>query len=306
MTRVVLAASQKAAEVAVIDFTTPAKPTVTPVQPKLQGTGYTVALAGSLGVIGSYAGAVIKMQTINVTNPAAPVLNVPIPIRVSGVSAIAIESTHSHVAIGELSGGQVTLFDIESGTPAITVQTPISPITSVAFYGSKLVAVAGHESKVGLIDFSVTPAQISYISPNMGTNLTVGCDAGLIAVGDQASSTVKLYGASDIDNAKATISNGLPGTLSLGLSGESALCGAISGGQAATVDFANDRAVTFPAQMGGGAVVRREGFEGVCASAASPDVALFQLATSPPGPYGPVVQALTPSIQSIGLGSFSA
>jgi hypothetical protein len=220
------------------------------------------------------------------------------------VGAIAIDSTHSHVAVGELSGGEVTLFDIESGTPAITVKTTISPITSVAFYGPARVAVSGHESQVWLIDFSVAPAQISHIDPNMGTNLTVACDVGLIAVGNHESSTVKLYEASNVNNAKATASNKLPGTLSLGLSGEHTLCGAISGEPAAVVNFANDKAETFLAKVGSGAVVSLEGFEGVCGGAATPKVALFQMATSPPGPFGPVVNLPIPSVQSIGLGAF--
>ncbi len=304
MTRVVLAACQKAAEVVVIDLTTLTAPVVTPVVPKLQGTGYTVALSGFLGVIGSYAGAVIKLQTINVTNPAAPSLGVPIPIKVSGVSAIAVDSTHSHVAVGELSGGQVTLFDIESGAAAITVKTPISPITSVAFYGTQRVAVSGHESQVWLIDFSVAPPQISHINPAMGANLTVACDVGLIAVGNHESPLVNLYAASAVNSPKATVTNGLPGTLSLGLSGERALCGATSGEHAALVDFANDKAETFPAKVGSGAVVSHQGFEGVCGGAGSPQISLYELATSPPGPYGPVVNAPIPSVQSIGLGSF--
>jgi hypothetical protein len=304
MTRVVLAACQKADEVVVVNFTTPAAPTFTPVVPRLQGTGYTVALSGFLGAIGSYGGPIIKFQTINVSNPAAPALGVPIPIRITGVGAIAIDSTRSHVAIGEVSGGQVMLFDIESGAPEITVTTTISSITSIAFYGPKRVAVSGHESQVWLIDFSVTPAQISHIDPNMGTNLTVACDEGLIAVGDRESSTVKLYEASNSNNAKAIISNGLPGTLSLGLSGERALCGAISGENAAIVNFANDKAETFPAKVGSGAVVSCEGFEGVCGGASAPEIALFELVTTPPGPYGPVVDLPIPSVQSIGLGEF--
>lgn len=303
MTRVVIAACQKAPEVVVIDLTTPAAPTLTPVEPRLQGTGYTVALSGSVGVIGSYGGAIIKMQTINVSNPAAPVLGVPIPLKISGVSAIAIDSTHSHVAVGALSGGEVTLFDIESGARAITVNTTIGSITSMGFYGPERVAVAGHESQVWLIDFSVTPAQISHIAPNLGANLTVACDVGLIAVGDHESSTVKLYEASK-NNAKATISNGLLGTLSLGLSGERALCGAISGEHAAIVNFANAKAETFLAKVGSGAVVSLEGFEGVCGGAAAPELALFELATNPPGPFGPLVHLPIPSVQSIGLGVF--
>lgn len=300
MTRVVIAACQTAAEVVVIDFTVPTAPKVTPVEPKLQGTGYTVALSGSLGAIGSYAGNPIKLQTINVSNPAAPVLGVPIPIRSSGVSALAIESTHTHVAVGAVSGGQVTLYDIESGAPAVTATTAISPITSIAFYGPEKVAVAGHESQVWLIDFSVTPARISHIAPNLGANLAVACDEGLIAVGARESPNVKLY---DINNPKATVSTGLPGTLSLGLSGERALCGAISGEEAAVVNFANGRAEKFLAK-GSGAVVSREGFEGVCGSAGSSEVTLWQLATDPPGPYGPPVNMPIPSIQSIGLGEF--
>ncbi len=304
MTRVVLAACQTATEVAVIDFTTPAAPTVTPVEPKLEGTGYTVALSGSLGVIGSYGGAIIKMQTINVSNPASPGLGVPIPIKISGVGAIAIDSTHTHVVVGELNGGQVTMFGIDSTPLESTVKTTISPITSIAFFGPERVAVSGHESRVWLIDFSVTPAQITYVDPGMGANLTVAGYEGLIAIGDRESSTVKLYEASNVNKAKATISNGLPGTLALGLSGERALCGAISGELAAMANFADDKSGTFPARVGSSAVVSHEGFEGVCGGAASPEVALFQLATDPPGPWGPIVHLPIPSVQSIGLGEF--
>lgn len=304
MTRVALAACQTATVVAVVDLTTPAAPTVVAVEPRLQGTGYTVALSGSLGVIGSYGGATIKLQTIKVSNPAAPVLGVPIPIKIPGVGAIAIDSAHSHVAVGALSEGEVTLLDIESGAAAITAKTTISPITSMAFYGPKRVAVSGHESQVWLIDFSVTPAQISHIGPNMGTNLTVACDVGLIAVGNHESSTVKLYEASNTNHAKATASNGLPGTLSLGLSGERALCGAISGEHASVVNFANDKAETFLARIGSGAIISREGLEGVCGGPVSPEIELFELATNPPGPFGPLVNLPIPSVQSIGLGTF--
>jgi hypothetical protein len=310
MTRVVLAACQKATEVAVIDFTNPDAPTVKLVKPELHGTGYTVALAGSLGVIGSYAGT-IGMQTINVSNPAAPAFGVPIPLRIPGVGAIAIDSTHSHVAVGEISGGGVKLFDIQSGAQPIAASTTISPITSIAFYGPERVAVSGHESQVWLIDFSGPSVKIAHIAPSMGTDLAVACDpgaiaaGGLVAVGDHENATVKLYEASNPGNAKATMpSNGLPGTLSLGLSGERALCGAISGEHAAAADFANGKADPFLAGAGSGAVVSREGFEGVCGGATSPEIALFELTTTPPGPWGLPVDSLLPSIQSIGLGTF--
>lgn len=306
MTRVVLAACEKATDVSVIDLTVPATPKVVPVEPKLQGTGYTVALAGSLGVIGAYEGAVIKFQTISLANPAVPDPGVPIaiPIRISGVGAIAIESTHSHVAIGERTGGRVLLFDIDSGTPMVSETTDVNPITSICFYGPKQVAVAGGESRVWLIDFTGPSPQIRYISPALGSNLTVGCAPGLVAVGAGNNPDVELYETSEVSKAKATVATGLSGVRSLGLSGEHALCGAPSGELAAAVDFANRRAETFAAKVGSGALASREGLEGVCGGALTSDVALFEFLTGPPSPMSPVVNSGIPSVQSIGLGSF--
>jgi hypothetical protein len=311
MTRVVLAGSPNASSVAVIDFTTPSEPKAVLVNPAFAEVGCTVGLSGSRGAIGSWLGPPAHMRTIDVSNPASPTLGVNIPIRLAGIGAIAIDPTDTYVAVGERNGPHVVLFDIQHGTPAVTVTTALGQIASVGFCSPKFVVVAGQapnagqESEVGLIDFSASPPQVVYIKPGMGSSLTAACDRTLVAIGAHASSTVKLYDVSNPTTAKAQTANGPPGgTSSIGLSALSALCGTTSGEDAYLIDFAHGTTERLLAQVGSGPTVNREGANGICGGGVSGAVALLDLAASPPKPLGALGKPGIPSVQSIAVSSF--
>jgi hypothetical protein len=304
MTRVVLAASQSASSVAVIDFTTPSAPKEVLVSPKFEEAGCTVDLSGVRGVIGSYLGSTAKMRTINVSNPASPELGLPIPIELAGIGAVAIDPTGTHVAVGERSGSRVVLLDIQTGTPAITATVAVNKIAAVAFCGPKLVAASGQESQAALIDFSVSPPHISYIKPGMGGNLTVACDEGLVAVGDHENAVVKLYETSNPATPKAETPNGPAGTFSIGLSGESALCGTTNGDDAVLIDFANGTTEKFVAKVGSGVTVNSDGPDGICGGVHAGAIALFDLAVRPPKLLGVLEKSGVSSIQSIAVAAF--
>jgi hypothetical protein len=311
MTRVVLAGSSNASSIAVIDFTTPSAPTGILVNPVFGEVGCTVGLSGARGAIGSRLGPPAKMRTIHVSDPASPTLGINLPVELAGIGAMAVDPTETYMAVGERNGSRVVLFDIQHGTPAVTVTTELGQIASVGFCSPKFVVVAGQapkagqESKVGLVDFSVSPPHVVYIKPGMGSSLTAACWKTLVAIGDNTSSTVKLYEVSNPTTAKAQTANGPPGgTSSIGLSGLSALCGTTSGEDAYLIDFANGTAEKFLAHVGSGPTVNREGADGVCGGGASGAVALFDLAANPPTLLGALGNSGLPSIQSIAVSSF--
>jgi hypothetical protein len=312
MTRVVLAGSLNAASVAVIDFTTSA-PTGVLVNPDFGEVGCTVglSLSESRGAIGSRLGPPAKMRTIHVSDPASPTLGINLPVELAGVGAIGVDPTETYMAVCERNGARVVLFDIQHGTPAVTVTTGLGQIASVGFCSPKFVVVAGRapnagqESEVGMIDFSASPPEIVYIKPGMGSSLTAACWKTLVAIGETAGPTVKLYEVSNPTTAKAQSPDGPPGgTSSIGLSGLNALCGTTSGEDAYLINFEDGTAEKFLAHVGVGPTVNCEGADGICGGGVSGAVALFDLATRPPTLLGTLNNSGLPSIQSIAVSSF--
>src|SRR5947208_88758 len=104
MPRVVVAGSTNNFTFAVIDFTIPTSPTVVQVNPGFGG-GSTVDMDGSSAVAGNINGGQVRL--VDVSNPAAPVLQGIFNTTLLGIGAIAIRG--AQVAVGEQNGPHIAL-----------------------------------------------------------------------------------------------------------------------------------------------------------------------------------------------------
>jgi hypothetical protein len=149
MPRVAVAGSDNSFVFAVIDFTNPAIPVITSVDPGFGGN-CRVTLDGPRCLVGNGLGGQVRL--VDVTNPAVPVLHGTVNTMLSGIGALAVQG--SMVAVGEWVNtfqARVALLDFsDPAAPTIltVVPTPLSSlpstnpsnpnppaITSIAFTG---------------------------------------------------------------------------------------------------------------------------------------------------------------------------
>src|ERR1700674_522393 len=210
MPRVVVAGSENDTSFAVIDFTSPGSPSVVAINPGF-GAGCRVAIDGSSAVAGSVLTGDVRM--VDVTNPAAPVLQDNINTMLAGVGALAVRG--SRVAVGEFVNSfqaRVKLIDFSTPTAPVilgSAPTPLVSVTvgmdgsaaisSVAFLNDNVVLVAGPSDAIVVqIDFTIpTSPVVTTFNPVLsgGLSIDVDADANRLAVGDNNATTLKLFDA---------------------------------------------------------------------------------------------------------------
>jgi hypothetical protein len=305
MALVVVAGSENSVTFAVIDFTNPASPTVTSVNPGF-GAGCRVALDGNNVAVGSVLGGEVRL--VNVAHPAAPVQRPTVTTTLAGVGAVAVLG--SLVAAGEQNGTRVVLIDYSNpASPVIkaTATTTQGGFSSLAFRTPTVVVGSGPNDFNGVqVDFSnstnpvVSTFPVAFAgSPSLDADATTDT----IVIGDTGGVNVKL-----LDGATkavlGTANSGLS-SVTVALSGQTVLAASPNSVNAARIDFSIPGSPTvsaFNPGLAGGSTTAIDGGHGACGAILGSEVKLIDLTATPPAVVG-TANAGIPSIATLDLGS---
>lgn len=303
MPRVAVAGSDNSFSFAVIDFTNPAAPVVTSVNPGFGGS-CRVTLDGPRCFAGNGLGGQVRL--VDVTNPAAPVQRGTVNTALSGIGALAVQG--SLVAVGEWVNtfqARVALLDFSNpAAPAIlkVVPTPLSSlpspnpsnpnppaITSIAFTGANHVVAAGSsDPEIVKIDFTnlANPTVTSFLSGFSA--VTMDADTTRVVAGDQTGAQVKLFDATTNAVLAGPTGTTLGGVTSLALAFPLALAGSVNDLRAIRITFSGASATITPFTpvAGGGFTTAVDGTLGACGTLSGFNVALVDLAPATPAVLG--------------------
>jgi hypothetical protein len=299
MGTVVLAGSPNDVQVAVIDFTNAARPSVVSTNAGL-ASGCVVDLKGSQGVLGALIASGVR--GINVGDPAAPSLGPTIATGLAEIATVAVQGDVA--AVVEADGQRVILVDLTSASILASTTTQLGGGgggASVGFLTPTLVAQAGgNDSRIALVDFGPSPATVTYFTPGVTGAPVLQTDGGLIAVGDSAGLLASLFDSSG--TLLASVPNALPnGTASIGLSGRFAVYGTTNATNAQLVDFNAGISTPFDAHVFGGATANCAGTICVCGGVNTTDVAVFDFSSSPPVLIGSITNSNLDSVGSVAI-----
>jgi von Willebrand factor type A domain/Abnormal spindle-like microcephaly-assoc'd, ASPM-SPD-2-Hydin len=322
MPRVAVAGSDNSFSFAVIDFTNPASPIITSVNPGFGGN-CRVTLDGPRCFVGNGLGGEVRL--VDVTNPAAPVQRGIVNTALSGIGALAVQG--SLVAVGEWVNNfqaRVALLDFSNpAAPAVlkVVPTPLTSlptpsgqpnpnppaITSIAFTGTNHVVAAGSsDPEIVKIDFSnlANPVVTTFLSGFSA----VAMDADLthVVAGDQTGAQVKLFDAATNAVLAGPAGTTLGGVTSLALAFPLALAGSANDLRAVRVAFSGTSATmtAFTPSAGGGFTTAVEGTLGACGTISGFNVVLVDLAPATPAVLG-VANSGLGSIGTLSLKTFT-
>lgn len=304
MPRVVVAGTENYWKFAVIDFTIPAIPGAVLVDPGF-GVGCRVAIDGPTAAVGSVLDG--KVRLVDVSDPAAPVLQGTADTMLSGIGAIAVRG--SRVAVGEYVNNfkaRVKLIDFSSPmspvvlgsalTPLVNVTVPnqegLQPsaaIGSVAFLNDNVVFVSGPSDNIVLqVDFATKPPTVTSFNTKLSGGVSIDVDAatGTLAAGDNNGTQIRLFNA--VTKALiSTINTTLGGVISVAIRDPLALTGSPNDLVAVRVDFGSSKATSFnPGVLVGSSTTAIEGTMGACGADLGSAVALVDLAPTPPQVLG--------------------
>jgi hypothetical protein len=318
MPKVIVAGSENDTSFAVIDFTNPNAPTVVKVNPGF-GAGCRVNIDGSSAAVGSVLTGDVRL--VDVTNPAAPVLQGNINTMLAGIGAINIRGTR--VAVGEFVNtfqARVKLIDFSNPnspvilgtapTPIVSVNTgdTLAAISSIAFLNDNVVYVSSPASSSAFkVDFTNPNSPVvTMFSPGFagGVALDVDAAAGRLAAGDVNGSFVKFFDA----NAQALINTAnttLGGVFSVSLKNPLVLAAGSNDINSIRVDFSGAPKVSsFNPNLGGGSTPAIEGTVGACGAILGSQVALIDLTPTPPTVLG-TADAKIASISTLAISTFT-
>jgi hypothetical protein len=318
MTRVVVAGSENDVRFTAINFTMPTSPTVVLVDPGF-GAGCRIATDSSSAVAGSVLTGNVRL--IEVSNPALPALKGNINTMLSGIGAIAIRG--SRVAVGEYVNSfkaRVTLISFSSPMSPIilgTAQTPLinvttgtdssAAISSIAFLSDNVLLVSGPSAGIVVkVDFSnpVSPI-VTTFNPVVsgGASIDVDASANRLAVGDNNSTILKLFDATE-NSLLGTANTTLGGVISVALKNPMVLAGSPNNFNVVRVNFSGTPSVTpFDPGLGGGSSTAIEGTIGACGGILGTQVKLIDLAPTTPTVVG-TANAMISSISSLAISTF--
>jgi hypothetical protein len=322
MPRVVVAGSDNSFSFAVIDFTNPANPIVTPVNPGFGG-GCRVTLDGPRCFVGNALGGDVRL--VDVTNPSAPVQRGTVPTGLSGIGALAVQG--NLVTVGEWINdfqARVALLDFSNPaapvvlkivpTPLTSVPTPSGQdnpnppaIASIAFTAPNHVVAAGSgDPEIVKIDFSnlANPAVTTFLSGFSA--VAMDADTTHVVAGDQTGAQVKLFDATTNVVLAGPAGTTLGGVTSLALAFPLALTGSINDLRAVRVAFSGTSAImtAFTPSAGGGFITAAEVTLGACGEISGSNVVLVDLAPATPAVLG-VANSGLGSISTLALKTFT-
>ena len=324
MPRVAVAGSDNSFSFAVIDFSNPASPVVTSVNPGFGGS-CRVTLDGPRCFVGNGLGGEVRL--VDVTNPAAPVQRGTVSTALSGIGALAVQG--SLVAVGEWVNNfqaRVALLDFSNPaaptvlkvvpTPLTSLPTPSGQdnpnppaITSIAFTGTGHVVAAGSsDPEIVKIDFSnlANPAVTTFLSGFSA--VAMDADTARVVAGDQTGAQVKLFDAATNAVLAGPAGTTLGGVTSLALAFPLALAGSVNDLRAVRVAFSGGSATmtAFTPAPGGGftTAVEGTGTIGACGTISGLNVVLVDLAPATPAVLGVANSGLA-SIGTLALKTFT-
>jgi hypothetical protein len=310
MPRVIVCGSPNAFTFAVVDATNPAiLPPAVQANPMIGG-GCTVDDDGPTAVAGNLNGTQVRL--FDLTDPHMPVAKGIASARIASCGAVAIHG--NLLAVGELQNPRITLFDItDLNNPRFitTFATQLPSFNSLAFVGQAVVVGAGQtDPHFVKVDFSnpMMPQQTPPHDPQLGGSVTVDADPSLqlIAAVSIQSGQVKLFDQNL--NEVASVDSGLPGVMSVSLSGRRVFVGSQISPNVSLIDFAAvPPATVFPPfnSMVGNATVAFDGQFGACAAVSgSPSLKLFDLTRAQPNLIGSLPNVGIASVTSMKIQSF--
>ena len=314
MSRVVVAGSENDVSFAVIDFTNAHAPGVRLVNAGF-GAGCHVTIGGNLAIAGNVLGGDVRV--VDVSNPAAPVLQGKVSTTMAGVGAVAIRK--SLVVAGESSNAfqaEVVLIDVSN--PAVPVvlgstRTPLAytgnpAISSAAFISDRVVVVCGQSDfEIVQVDFTV-PAHpvVTTFNPTLAGPPVIDVDAGtgLLAAGDSTSGILKWFNASS-KTLLGSFNTMLPSLTSVSASSPTILVASANAFNVDSVNIVAHSKASLNPGLFGGSVTGIEGTIGACGAILGSNVALIDLSVTPPMVLG-TANATIPSISTVAISTFSA
>jgi Abnormal spindle-like microcephaly-assoc'd, ASPM-SPD-2-Hydin/Bacterial Ig-like domain (group 2) len=320
MSRVVVAGSDNSISFAIIDFTDPANPTESMVNPGF-GAGCRVVLKVDRCFAGSALTGLVR--EIDVTDPANPVPRGTINTQLAGIGSLAVQG--NLVAVGEWVNSykaRVVLLDFtnpDSPVQTAIAATPLSSapgdptnpnppaISAVVFTGPRLVVVAGPANpEIVKIDFTnaAAPVVTSFLSGFNG--VTMDADTSYICAGDSTGFQVELLDANSGTRVAGPTGTTIGGISSLGLAFPIALLGSTNAFQAARVTFtgSSGSVTLFTPSPSGGFTTGIDETLGVCGEINGSAVTLVDLSPATPSVLGNKNSSL-PSIGTIAIQSFA-
>jgi hypothetical protein len=309
---VVVAGSNNDNRFAVVDYSTPASPTVKLVTAPFSG-GCMVDASGSQAAVANFNGSEVVLYDIS--SPASPVQLSTAATGLSGIGAISFDG--AHIMVGELLSTRVALIDPATMTVLSKANTTLSGITSVGISGTKGVAAGPNNLAFAVVDYtnptSTTPPVHVFNSGTGGVffsgSMAADLDNGMAAVADQASGTVHFF---DVSSGTASHlgqeTTTQAGVESLSISGSTEAAASTNNVPVTLVSFATPTAPTEKdnaTSFAGGATVKIAGNRMAAGDVLSTDVALFTVAGTTATPRGVKASTGLASIATVGFTSFT-
>ena len=172
--------------VALIDVTNPTAPQILSVFTTAIASIAAIALKGSLAVASGPNDLIFVV--LDYANPASPT-QVPFMPGSGGVffdGAVTCDLDGTQAALADIGGGNIYLFDVSGGTPALLgrYQSSQSGVSSISISGSTVAAASSNDVTATLVSFENPANPTGTDTPtNLGGGATIKLAGGFLAAG---------------------------------------------------------------------------------------------------------------------------
>lgn len=189
--RLIIASGPNNFNFAVIDFTTPATPTVSHTTPAFGGS-CTLDTNDELAAVGNMNGGQVELYDLS--DPSAPTKLGSVATGLFGIAGLSFDGTR--VLAGEMNGLRAALVDVaDPSAPKLVslITTGISSIASIVLAGTRAIAAGPNDDTIDIISYAnpAAPTRATFF-PNLNGPLVADLDGTRAAVGDQGGASVAL------------------------------------------------------------------------------------------------------------------
>jgi hypothetical protein len=302
--RLIIASGPNNFNFAVLDFTTPATPTVSHTTPVFGGS-CTLDTNDELAAVGNMNGGQVELYDLS--DPSAPARLGSVATGLFGIAGLSFDGTR--VLAGEMNGLRAALIDVaDPSAPKLVslMTTGISSIASIVLAGTRAIAAGPNDDTIDILNYAnpAAPTRAGFF-PNLNGPLVADLDGTRAAVGDQGGASVAL-----VDIATRTVLGVANTTLasisSISIDGNRVVASSTNEVEVAIIDFSTPGSPTvrlFNPGTGGGRTIVQSGGLMATGAVLGNTVGLVNLGGATPTVIATANSAIS-SISSLALTEF--